>query len=267
MSRILVTGAAGRIGRTLRHGLAAAGFTFRSIDLTAVEDPFPDEECVTGDVSDVALMTEACRDVAAVVHLAAIPTEAPWEQIRQHNIEATYAAFEAARIAGVPRVVFASSIHASGFSRRVERLGVEEVPKPDTLYGVSKVFGESLGRMYADRHGMQVACVRIGAFQDRPQDGHSRSIWLSPGDAVRLFHALLTSPDLGYAVLWGVSANGTGWLDLEPARRLGYPPHDDAEQVTQAWADGPDDPLGGWLTGRDADPEVVAERWARRCAH
>lgn len=264
MSRLLITGAAGRVGRTLRHGLHGVGFTFRSIDSQPIDDVLPDEEAITGDSADLALVEEAARDVAAVLHLAAIPTEAPWEAIRHSNIEGTYSVLEASRRAGVPRVVLASSVHASGFSRHVELLGVDEAPKPDTLYGVSKVFGESLGRMYADRYGMQIACVRIGAFQDRPTDEHHRAIWLSPADCVRLFHALLTSPDLGYAVCWGVSANGTGWLDLEPARRLGYEPRDDAEEFADTIAGGSADPLGGRLAGPQADAEAVAERWAHR---
>ena len=265
MTRILVTGAAGRIGRTLRHGLTSAGYTFNSVDTRPVEDQLPDEQVFTGDISDAGLLDDAMRGVAAVVHLAAIPTEAPWEEIRAANIDGTWSVFDAARRAGVPRVVFASSVHASGFSRRTDLLRVDEPAKPDGLYGVSKVFGEALGRMYADRYGMQIACIRIGAFEDQPRNNHHRPVWLSPTDAVRLFHACLTSPDLGFAILYGVSANGQGWLDLTPARKLGYEPQDDAERYADSIsAEGIADPLGGPLTEPSADADAVAARWADR---
>lgn len=265
MSRVLITGAAGRIGTTLRRGLPQLGWTIRGLDRVNIDPVTEHEDSLIGDLGDEALLDAAMRGVDAVVHLAAIPTEAPYEEIRRHNIDGTFEVFDAARRAGVPRIVFASSIHATGFSPKQQLLRTDEPPHPDTHYGVSKVFGEMLGRMYADRYGMQVACLRIGAFEERPGWQHSMTIWLSPGDAVRLVHACLSSPDLGYAVLFGVSANTQGWLDLEPARRLGYEPKDDSEAyAANITPDGGDDPLGGFMTEPSFDAEEIEKRWASR---
>ena len=122
--------------------------------------------------------------------------------------------FDAARRAGVPRVVYGGSNHAIGFTPRSELLPADGPLRPDTNYGVSKAFGEVVGRFYADRYGMRVACLRIGSCDDRPRTPRWLSTWLSPGDAVRLVDACLRAPDLGYAVVYGISANTRGWWDL-----------------------------------------------------
>jgi len=230
--RVLITGAGGAIGTALREGLPARGFALRSHDRTPIE-PAPDEEMVTGDVTDLDALTSAMAGVDAVVHLAAIATEASYDEIAATNIGGTYAAFEAARRAGVRRVVYASSNHAVGFYPRMPLAPADLRPRPDTYYGVSKVFGEALGSLYADRYGLQVACLRIGSFLPRPQRRRHLSTWLSPGDMVRLTQACLSTPDLGFAVVWGISANTRGWWDLEPGRALGYFPVDDAETYAE----------------------------------
>ena len=243
--RVLITGAAGRIGTVLRHGLPAYGWSLRSLDLEPIADPLPDEQIATD-------LESGCAGVDAVVHLAAIPTERSFEEILHANIETTFAAFDAARLAGVPRVIFASSIHASGFSPPVPLLGVDEPPRPDTYYGISKLFGENLARMYADRYGMRFACLRIGAFQPRPRGAHGRAHWLSHGDAVRLVHACLRAPQLGFSILYGRSNNARGWTDLSSGRELGYEPVDDAEtfEWDEDYAEGL---LGASMTGPDYD--------------
>lgn len=262
---VLLTGAAGHIGATLRAGLPPFGWRLRCLDVKAIADPEPTEEVVTGDLNDPDLLDAAMRDVGAVVHLAAIPTEAPFPRILRANIEATYAVFDAARRAGVDRVLFASSVHASGFTPRVEVLRVDEPARPDGLYGVSKVFGEALGRMYADRYGMRVAALRLGAFQPRPRSLHQLPHWLSPDDAVRLVHACLSAPDLTYAIVYGRSANTRGWTDLGPGRALGYEPKDDSEQYADDVAPEPRDVLlGSDMTGHDFDADAIAVRWRDR---
>lgn len=263
--RILLTGAAGKIGTTLRAGLPPLGWTLRSLDVKAIADPEPSEEVVTGDLNDPDVLGAAMRGVAAVVHLAAIPTEAPFPRILRTNVEATYAVFETARRTGVERVVFASSVHASGFTPRTEGLSTDAPARPDGLYGVSKVFGESLGRMYADRYGMRVAALRIGAFQRRPRSLHQLPHWLSPEDAVRLVHACLSAPNLTYAIVYGRSANTRGWTDLGPGRALGYEPKDDSEPYADEVAPEPRDILlGSDMTGPDFDADAVAARWRDR---
>jgi uronate dehydrogenase len=188
-----------------------------------------DRESILADVRDSMALSEAMRDVHAVVHLAGIATEAPLEAILDVNIQGTWRVFDAARQAGVPRVVYGGSNHAVGFTPRAELLETDVPLRPDTHYGVSKAFGEVVARFYADRYGMRIACLRIGSCDDRPRSQRMLATWLSPGDAVRLVDACLRAPDLEYSIVYGVSRNTRGWWDLAPGRALGYEPEDDAE--------------------------------------
>ena len=230
MPTILITGAAGRIGTMLRPGLAGHGRTLRLLD-TAELTAGPGEEAVRASVTDLAAMTAACQGVDAVIHLAGLAGEASWPEILEVNINGTYVAFEAARRAGVPRVIVASSNHAVGFSPR-ESFPVPDYafPAPDTYYGVAKVAGEGLAAMYHHRYGLDVICIRILTCFERPPSSRALSTWLSPDDAGRLFEACLTAPAPGFRVVFGVSANTRGgWVNLDEARALGYEPQDDAE--------------------------------------
>jgi uronate dehydrogenase len=121
--------------------------------------------------------------VDATVHLAGIPQEDSFDRILETNVVGTYNVFEAARNQGCPRVVFASSLHVTGFYDAGERISPELPVRPDSFYGVGKACGENLGRLYADKHGLQVVCVRIGAFAERPTTPRHLSTWLSPRDA------------------------------------------------------------------------------------
>jgi uronate dehydrogenase len=206
------------------------------------------------------------RGVDAVVHLAGIPTEVPWPVLREANVEGTFQVFEAARRAGVSRVVYASSNHATGFTP----LGDAELPddlppRPDTLYGVTKAFGEALARYYVERYGFRVACLRIGTFGDRPTHPRTLASWLSPGDAARLVDACLRSPDLGFAVVWGISNNTRRTWSLAGARALGYDPQDDAERWVDDVEDAPPDPsdrfVGGGYTSPGFGIDEVEARW------
>ena len=263
--RVLITGAAGRIGTYLREGLPATAWTLRLLDCRPFDD---DREVVIADVRDSDALLAAMRDVDAVVHLAGIPVEAPIDEILGPNVEGTWRVFDAARRAGVPRVIYGSSNHAIGFTPRSELLRADVPLRPDTYYGVSKAFGEAVGRFYADRYALQVVCLRIGSCDDRPRTPRMLSTWLSPGDAVRLVDACLRAPHFQYAVVYGISANTRGWWDLGPARDLGYEPRDDAEafaaevfaaheplaaeDAEHAWAG------GAWTTFSGIQPDVGA---------
>ena len=225
MKRLVITGAAGGVGTMLREGLHGLAAEMRLVDLRPIEA----EHALVGDVTDLAFAREALRGCDACVHLAGIPEEAPFDQILHSNLRGTWSVFEAARLEGCGRIVFASSNHATGFYPITRRITASDPVRPDTYYGVSKVFGEALGRMYHDKFGLRVACIRIGSALPRPLDERHLSTWLSPGDLARLVTTCLTSPDLGFAIVYGVSNNRRGWWDLEPGRRLGYEPQDDSE--------------------------------------
>ncbi len=247
MTRILITGAAGRMGTFLRARLAAPDRVLRLLDIAELE-PGGDMELVPGSVTDPAAVEAACDGVDAVVHLGGHSLERPWSEILDVNINGTHVVLEAARRQGVRRVVLASSNHAVGFHEKSsDEAGDYVFPQPDTYYGVGKVAMEALGSLYANRYGMDVVAVRIGSCFERPKDVRMLSTWLSPDDAGRLFEACLSAPSPGFRVVWGVSANTRRWFSLDEARALGYEPQDDAEvfaeQVTQ------DDPLAHKYVG------------------
>lgn len=200
----------------------------RLVDLTPMK-AVEGEEAVVGDVTDLDAMRSALRRMDACVHLAAIATEQPFPQILHSNIVGAWAILQAARLEGCKRVVFASTNHVTGFSPVTQRLDAAAELRPDTYYGVSKATGEALGRLYHDKFGLEVVCIRIGTFATRPTEPRHLSTWLSPRDCVNLFAACLTTKDLGYAIVYGVSNNKRSWWDITGAKRLGYRPIDDAE--------------------------------------
>lgn len=271
---VLLTGAAGRIGTALAQRLPALGWDVRSFDRV------PTDDGLVGDVTSPDDLDAAMTGVDAVVHLAGQPTEAPWPVVRDANIEGTFQLFEAARRHGVGRVVYASSNHAVGFTPLGtgsagdvirDHLGPADLipgdtsPRPDTLYGASKVFGEALGRYYVDRYGLRVACLRIGTFAEVPEHRRTLSTWLSPGDCARLVDACLRAPELTYALLWGISANRRRTWSLDEAIALGYRPEDDAEAYADSIADDevphPSDAfVGGGYTSPGFGIDEVAAR-------
>ena len=269
LSTILITGAAGGVGTLMRPRLARAGRTLRLLDIAALDPAAgPGEEAVQASVTDLDAMIEACRGADAVIHLGGISGERPWQEILEVNIQGTYAVFEAARRAGVPRVVFASSNHTVGFySPEAYPLPEAIVPLPDTYYGVSKVTGEALGALYAYRYGLDVISIRILTCFDQPRDLRGLSTWFAPDDCAQLLEACLAAEKPGYRVVYGVSANTRGgWVSLDGARALGFEPSGDAEQfaaelIAQHGDPDPTDPvlrhLGGKFTLSDLDADEL----------
>jgi uronate dehydrogenase len=266
VSLVLVTGAAGRIGTVLRGGLPERGWAVRCLDVVPVTDVRPGEEHVVADVTDLAAMSDAAQGADALVHLAGIATESTWPAILHANIDGTYAALEAARRAGIGRVVLASSNHATGYTPRPGSGLLAEAdapPRPDTYYGVSKVTMEALGSLYSDRYGLDVVCLRIGSAFAEPTTTRQLSTWLSPSDTVALVDAALRAPSPGFAVVWGVSDNTRNWWDLTAARALGYEPADDAEIYAAALIEAhgepdPADPVHARVGGENTLPEFDA---------
>ena len=272
MSLVLLTGAAGRIGTFLRGGLPERGHALRCLDVVPIVETRPGEEHVVADAADLAAMVDATQGVDAVVHMAGISGESTWPAIERANIQGTYAALEAARLAGVQRVVLASSNHATGYTPRPDDGLLREAdapPRPDTYYGVSKVAMEGLGSLYADRYGLDVVCLRIGTSAEEPTSTRHLSTWLSPDDTLSLVDAALRAPDPGFAVVWGVSANTRNWWDLTSARALGYEPQDDAEVYAGALVEAYGEPdlsdpvharVGGEFTTAEYDAEPGTTR-------
>ncbi|MFJ2057357.1 NAD-dependent epimerase/dehydratase family protein [Streptomyces sp. NPDC087908] len=227
---VLLTGAAGGVGTLMRELLPLLGHELRLLDAVPVPGA-PD--AITADLADRPALREAVRGVDAIVHLAGISLESTFDKIMAANIAGTCNLYEAAREEGVPRVVFASSNHAVGFTR-VPRAGDPPVPvetphRPDTFYGLSKCFGEDLAQLYWDLHGVETVSVRIGTLFAEPASVRELSTWLSPADGARLLHAALTAEDVAHTVVYGSSANTRAWWDLSSARALGYDPQDDSE--------------------------------------
>jgi uronate dehydrogenase len=229
MKRVLITGAAGGIGSVLRAGLAGTFSLLRLADVRPVGAARTGEEEVIADFSNLDAAVAATRGIDCVVHLAGVPREAEWERILPHNVVGTYNVFEAARRNGVKRIVFASSNHVTGFHRVGRPVDPALPPRPDSRYGVSKVFGEALGRLYADKHGLSVACLRIGSFRERPQNARELRTWISHRDTVQLVRRCIDAPSFHFIVVYGVSANTRNeWRD-DAARLVGYRPQDNAE--------------------------------------
>ncbi|MDB5808135.1 MAG: Epimerase [Betaproteobacteria bacterium] len=227
--RVLITGSAGEIGCVLRAGLYGGGRTLRLFDIKP-QAARPDEEVLAADIGDTAALAQAMHGIDCVVHLAGVPREGAWDAILPNNIIGTYNVFEAARNAGVKRVIFASSNHVIGYYRATEAVGISEPERPDSRYGVSKAYGEALGRLYADKYGLEVACLRIGSFRARPQDARQLATWISHRDMVELVRCCIDAAPFHFLVLYGVSNNARNRWQNPDAATVGYRPLDNAEQ-------------------------------------
>jgi uronate dehydrogenase len=236
--RVLVTGAAGSIGTVVCSGLVDRGHEVTGLDLVPEPEGFTGA-WFTADSADPdavdAVFAALARSGApeAVVHLAGMPSEGSLPDELTSHVVTTAALLDAMVSHAVPRIVYAGSNHAVGRTPRTDLLRVEVRPRPDTFYGVAKVAAEALLSLYADRHGLDAVVTRIGSFLAQPESPRALSTWLSHDDAVRMFDACLTTPDPGFAVIYGVSANTRGWWDLGPGRALGYHPEDDAERYAE----------------------------------
>ena len=250
--RVLITGAAGNIGRTLRTHLKGRYALLRLTDVAPQAPAEAGEEVATVDIRDMAAVERSMEGIDCVIHLAAIPEEDSWDKILPMNIEGCYNVFEAARRQGVRRVVFASSNHAVGFHRRETFIDTQVQPRPDGRYGVSKVFGEAVGRLYADKYAISVACLRIGSFRasDRPSESRHLLTWISHRDMAQLARRCVEHPAYHFVVVYGVSDNLRNRWDNTPAKFLGYRPQDNAEVFAAEVANSPpEDPIAAQFHG------------------
>jgi uronate dehydrogenase len=254
-ARWAVTGAAGRIGVRLRSALHDLGVELVSTDVVEVPpaagtgtstdtstgtstsaststEPSAPERRETVDVADLEALTELFAGCVGVVHLGGLSDEADFHDLATVNVVGTYHVLEAARRAGVGRVVFASSNRLTGSYDTDTTVDVGMPPRPDGFYGVSKVAGEALCRLYSDKFGLSTISLRIGSWGEAPEDSRHLHTWLSRPDSVRAFVAAMTT-DVHVAVFYAVSANSEGWWDLAAGEAVGFRPQDDASLVAE----------------------------------
>jgi uronate dehydrogenase len=252
MQKILITGAAGDVGTRLRKLLKGV-YSLRVSDIRKPADLGADEEFVAADLGDYEQTKQITAGIDGIVHLGGYSVEGPWETIHKSNIVGCYNLFEAAYRSGVKRIVFASSNHAVGFYPRDRKIGVDVTVRPDSRYGVSKAFGEAVGALYADKHGLGVTCIRIGNVGDKPLDKRRLSIWIKPEDLAQLIRIGLEHPDIRFEIFYGASDNAAGWWDNSNARRFGYRPQfrseDFRDEAMAAQAKLPSDPVGDRFQG------------------
>jgi uronate dehydrogenase len=232
MKTVLITGAAGDVATHLRRELAGR-YRLRLSDLKPVAGLASAEEYMRADIASMEEVNPIVRGVDAIVHLGGFSVEGPWDAILQANIMGFYNVLEAARAAGVKRFLVATSNHAVGFYRRDETIDHRVYPKPDSRYGVSKVFNEAMASLYADKYGMEIFNIRIGNVNPRPVDKRRLSIWLSPRDLAQLVTIGIEHPEVRFEIVYGVSGNRRSWYDNSNAARLGYKPQDDSEAYAQ----------------------------------
>ena len=227
--RLLLTGAAGGLGRVLRPRLKPLCDELRVSDIAPMAPAAAGEDVVVAGLGDRAAVAALFEGVDAAVHLGGVSTEGPFAPILEANIVGVWHVYEGARIHGTKRIVFASSNHVTGFYRQDETIGPHVPPRPDGHYGVSKAFGENLSRFYFDRYGIETACLRIGSSFPEPKDRRMLATWLSYDDLERLVVACLTAPMVGHTVVYGMSDNRAVWWDNTSASHLGFRPRDSSE--------------------------------------
>jgi uronate dehydrogenase len=225
--RLLITGAGGDVGRRITPLLKSAYEVVLS-DKKPFDDPYG-LPFIAADVRDRASIDRAVAGIDGIIHLGGHPVDGPWDLVRDVNIDGCYNVFEAARVAGVKRIVFASSNHAVGFYSRSEKIPHDVTVLPDSRYGVSKAFGEALGAFYALKYGLKVTSLRIGNVNEKPLDVRRLAIMVHPEDLVQLMRIGLDHPGIINEVFYGASGNTRAWWDNSRAEAFGYRPKHNAE--------------------------------------
>jgi len=228
--RLLITGAAGNLGRELRAGLAPLASVLRLTDRAAMAPAGPGEEVVEAELGDFDAVMRVVEGCDAIVHFGAAPVERPWAEILESSIKGGYNVYEAARRHGVRRIVYASSIHAVGYVRREAGADTDTEHRPDTLYGLSKCFVEDLAKLYFDKFGIESALLRINSCFPEPADRRHLATWLSFRDLVQLVTRCLVAERVGCVPVYGISDNRERFFSNDKVRHLGYVPVDSAEE-------------------------------------
>jgi uronate dehydrogenase len=230
MKKLVLTGAAGRLGSYLREPLAAMCEELVSTDIAEdIGRLYDGERYQRADLSKLDEVSAVLEGAEMVVHFGAIGDEAPWDDILQSNILGAYNVWEAAHRHGLRRVVYASSIHAVGMHKRQDFIGVDAPHRPDTYYGLSKCFAEDLASLYWDKRGLEAVCLRIISCA-QVSNARALGTWLSYDDLIQLVTRAIDTPTTGFSVVYGVSNNDRAPVDNSAASYLGYRPKDNAEQ-------------------------------------
>jgi uronate dehydrogenase len=253
-NRLLLTGAAGGLGRVLRDSLKPLCNTLRLSDIAEMAPAnSAAEEVQPCDLSDKQAVHQLVEGVDAIVHFGGVSVERSFEEILGANICGVFHIYEAARRHGVKRVVFASSNHVIGFYKQDQTLDAHSPKRPDGYYGLSKSYGEDLANFYFDRYGIQTLSIRIGSSFPKPQNRRMMSTWLSYADLTRLIERGLLADDIGHSIVYGMSANRDIWWDNHLAERLGFTPADSSEvfrdEIEAQPRPAPDDPVAVYQGG------------------
>jgi len=224
--RLLLTGAAGGLGKMLRERIKPWADVVRLSDVSDLGAAAAGEEIMQCDLADRGAVLALLDGVDAVLHFGGISVEDRFDPIMQANILGLYNLYEAVHKAGVRRVVYASSNHVTGFYRTTDLVDPDMPLRPDSLYGVSKCFGEALSRYYYDRFGIETVCLRIGSSFPEPRNARMLTTFLSYDDLVELIRCALFTPRVGHTIAFGNSDNDTIWWDNRKAAHLGYKPKD-----------------------------------------
>ena len=231
LGRLLLTGAAGGLGKVRRDSLKPSTDVLRLSDIAgmaAAEGAH--EEVVPCDLGDKAAVDALVAGCDAVVHLGGVSVERPFEEVMEANIKGVFHLYEAARRHAAKRIVFASSNHVIGFHKQTETIDAGAQKRPDGYYGLSKSFGEDVAQFYFDRYGIETVSIRIGSSFPEPLNRRMMSTWLSFRDLTTLVEKSLFTPDVKHTIVYGVSANRDVWWDNSAAAHLGYVPQDSSEQ-------------------------------------
>lgn len=238
--RILMTGAAGGLGGRLRGRLQEFAEIVRLSDVADLGPAQPGEEVVHCDLADRDQVLEMCQGVDAVLHFGGVSTETEFQPIMAANILGVVNLYEAVHKLGIRRVVFASSNHTMGMYRTTETVDASMPTRADGYYGVSKVFGESLSRLYWDRFGIETVCIRIGYCFPEATTHRQLATWLGLDDLVQLLRRSLLTPRVGHTITFGVSDNPGKWWDDRHSRFLRYQPTQSSRQFADRIADAVD---------------------------
>jgi len=233
LKKLVLTGAAGRLGSHLREPLSKMAGTLVSSDLADdIGKLYNGEEYVKADLSKLDEIVDLLEGADMVVHFGAIGDEAPFDAILQANMIGAYTVWEAARQHGVKRVVYASSIHAVGMHSKTDFIGTDAPHRPDTFYGLAKCFAEDLASLYWDKHQLESVCMRILSCA-QVTNARALGTWLSTDDLIQLVEKSITTPVTKFTVVYGVSNNDRVPVDNRKASFLGYRPKDNAEQFAE----------------------------------